>query len=163
MITTPSSYQGKYQIAQDTLTQNKVQKYIDLYEPIYLAKVFGATFSSEFTSVPSDSDLLFLFEPFQVDTECKQLLVSDGVINMLCGFIYYHYMVDAKNQANQLSGTAKTSSEVSQNTGIESQIYERYNASVRTAKAIQEYVRLHPEIAVYSTYNGQKILFNYSL
>lgn len=159
-----SDFAGKYKVAQDPYNTVILQGYIDRYTPKYLAKLLGAELSTDMIDdigegdEPTDPDLLAIFEPFTVDNN-TELIESDGIKQMLLGFIFFHFVVDAKVQANPISGTALAATENSTPTElIEAQVYDRYNGSVRTARAIQW--KCQNTSGKYDNFNGQRFLFN---
>lgn len=101
-ITQASDFTGKWQIATDQNSINRIQPYIDKYEPIYLARLLGAVLSDDLItdigggSSPSDPLLVLIFNPFTKDGSCGELHISEGIKAFLRGAIYWHFMTDGK-------------------------------------------------------------------
>lgn len=164
-IVVTSDFIGKYKVSQDQYTVIGLQKYIDKYTPKYLAKVLGAELSEAMITdigagtEPTNPDLLAIFEPFMYDSDCKGLIESNGIKEMLIGFIYYHYMVDMKVSVNPISGTSLPATENSTPTElIESQLYQRYNEAIYTGKAIQQ--KCIDNQDTYPTFKGSRLLLS---
>lgn len=175
-----SDFVGKYRVSQDQYNTVITQSYIDKYVPYYLAKVFGATMSAELIadiddgSAPTDPLLLAVFEPFTLDATdpfccmyeyfgvCDKVVISNGVKEMLLGFIYWHIMADKRVTADPIGGTSRPQTEMSSVSMLpESQVYERYNEAVTTARSIQYKCRMNSED--YPDFNGTYISYNYVL
>jgi hypothetical protein len=160
-----SDFTGEHRISQEQNTITVLQGYINNYQPIYLAKLLGATLADAFVAdvgggtAPTDPLFLAIFDPFQKDGDCGGLHISNGIRFYLKGLIYWHFMKDKRIQANPVSGTSKANTENSSNSStIESQVYDRWNESVKTMRAIQWYIEQNE--SDYPDYNGQRLLFN---
>jgi len=162
-----ADFVGSYAVAQDQITIIDLQKVIDEYESVYLAKMFGATLSVDLFnyvdggSTPVNPLFDFIYNPFTLDLDCE-LLISLGVKQALIGFIYYEFVVKNKIKASQISGVERVKMENSTSSiGIEPQVYNSYNNAVKTTKAIQYYILKNK--VDYPDFNGRKFLLNYSL
>jgi len=159
-----SDFTGEHRISQEQNTVTVLQGYINNYTPIYLAKLLGATLSDAFIAdvgagtAPTDPLFVAIFNSFQIDGECGDLHISNGIQYYLKGLIYWHFMVDKRVQANPVSGTSKANTENSSNGMPESQVYDRWNNSVKTMRSIQWCIKQHK--SDYPDYNGQRLLFN---
>jgi len=175
-----SDFVGKYKVSKDRYSIEMIQPYIDKYVPYYLARVFGATMSTALIadigsgSAPTDPDLLLVFNPFMEDAYypcfctynwygCEEnVVISNGVKEMLLGFIYFHILTDKKVQLNPVSGTSRASTE---NSDVplfpEAQVLQRYNDAVDTARAIQYKCRANNN--TYPDFNGSEMNYNYIL
>jgi len=159
-----SDFTGEHRISQEQNTVTVLQGYINNYTPIYLAKLLGATLSDAFIAdvgagtAPTDPLFVAVFNSFQIDGECGDLHISNGIRYYLKGLIYWHFMVDKRVQANPVSGTSKANTENSSNGMPESQVYDRWNNSITTMRAIQWYIKKNE--SDYPDYNGQRLLFN---
>lgn len=176
-IVTTSDFSGKYKVAQDQFNVVILQGYIDKYVNVYLAKLLGATLSDALIadigggSVPTDALFLAIFNPFTLDVNSRSciydldldnVVISAGIKEMLIGFIYWHYMSDQRVQANSISGTSTSSTEMSTVRGIpESQVYQRYNEAVTSARAIQYKCEVNAND--YTDFNGVEFLYNWTL
>jgi hypothetical protein len=68
-----------------------------------------------------------------------RLIISKGMKDMLLGFIYFEYMKDSITQTTPI-GVVKQSTENSTPISAHTPIYLRYNESVKTYRAIQDYI-----------------------
>jgi hypothetical protein len=137
--------------------QAKLQDYINRYEPRYLKELFGITFYNEFKSdllnnVPQSPNFLVLFNPLSEDIgynfyyfngiyEGVNQLDSEGIKEMLKGFIYFEYVKDLSNQITPI-GLVKPDNENSTvaNT-LFSMMYTRYNEAIRSYNSIRDFIR----------------------
>lgn len=136
---------GTIKIAHDSYTEADVTAYISMYEPVYLRKMFGKAlydlFNADLTGTPQAPQaarFLAVFNAF-AETIDECLVVSDGIKQMLKGFIYYEY-VRKQPFKNTINGNTRNQSEASTDTPGNSvmMIEETYNVAVRTFKAIRE-------------------------
>jgi hypothetical protein len=149
MFVTVQDFVGKYQLSTGMYDVSKLQDYIDKYEKQYLIELFGAELYDEFISdldlmnVPQSPNFLTVFNPFYKNVAFGQLIMSDGIIEMLKGFIYYEYSKDITNQMTT-AGNIRPIGENSENVStISSMIYTRYNTAIKSYRAIQLYILLN--------------------
>jgi len=150
MIVTISDFVGKYQLHSGTYVTTNIQAYIDKYEPRYLRELFGAELYTDFlsdldqqTNEPKSPNFKYVYLPFAEDVNVFQLLVSDGIKEMLLGFIYFEYSKDLQNQMTPY-GNVQNKSELSNTVStLSSMIWTRYNESVRTFMAIRDWMLLN--------------------
>jgi hypothetical protein len=150
MIVTISDFVGKYQLHSGTYVTNNIQAYIDKYEPKYLRELFGAVLYSDFmsdldqqTNEPKSPNFRYVYFPFAEDVNVYQMLVSEGIKEMLLGFIYFEYSKDLQNQMTPY-GNVQNKSELSNTVStLSSMIWTRYNESVRTFMAIRDWMLLN--------------------
>lgn len=152
LITKVGDFTGKYELHKGAYVQTKLQAYIDKYEPRYLKELFGVTLYNDFYSdlvlvngnyVPQSPNFTFLFEPFAEDTTLYRMLISDGIKEMLLGYIYFEYAKDLYSQQT-VYGAVNQLPELSNPTStLSSLMYTRYNESVRTMNAIRNWIMLH--------------------
>lgn len=149
MFVTIQDFVGKYQLSTGMYDVSKLQDYIDKYEKQYLIELFGADLYDEFISdldsmnVPQSPNFLTVFNPFHKNVAFSQLIMSDGIIEMLKGFIYYEYSKDITNQMTT-AGNIRPIGENSENVStINSMIYTRYNTAIKSYRAIQLYILLN--------------------
>lgn len=164
-----SDFVGKYEITLNQYNVDLIDLYIAKYEKHYLLKMLGATLYNLFIDdltgtpeVPVTAIYTTIFEPFEIDDAnwSNQILISNGIKEMLTGFIYYHLTLD--NQQIQTSiGVTSPNAENSTIIAMNSITNSRYNDNVETFQAIQEYIELH--LSDYPTYNGQELKINYHL
>ncbi len=149
MFVTVQDFVGKYQLSTGMYDTAKLQEYIDKYEKQYLIELFGADLYDEFISdldlmnVPESPNFLTVFNPFHKNVAFGQLIMSDGIIEMLKGFIYYEYSKDITNQMTT-AGNIRPIGENSENvSSTNSMIYTRYNTAIKSYRAIQLYILLN--------------------
>jgi hypothetical protein len=157
MILSIQDFVGKYALHTGMYDVNKLQNYIDIYEPRYLKNLLGVDLYNQFQSdllnnVPQSPNFLKIFNAFSEDLGYNfyttygfaynsNQLDSEGMKQMLKGFIYFEYSKDLVNQMTPY-GNVKPLSENSEvaNTGF-SMIYTRYNEAIRSYRSIQSYIR----------------------
>lgn len=153
---------GKYQLHIGTYSVTNLDAYIDKYEKRYLVELLGANLFGEFEAdvilgggLPTEARFIQIFNPFQVDYSYV-ILYSEGIKEMLLGFIYFEYLKDQIVQITTI-GTVVPSGENSRDSNsLYSQMYTRYNEAVRTYRAIQEYIIKNS--GDYGDFNGAKKL-----
>ena len=152
MIVSIGDFTGKYELHTGIYDANKLQAYIDKYEPTYLRELFGATLYTEFYNdlhlvggqyVPKSPNFTFLFNPFAEDVYLYRMLVSDGIKEMLIGFIYFEYSKDLMNMMTPFGNTIARSELSKQTTTLTTLMYTRYNTAIKTFTAIRDYIFLH--------------------
>ena len=157
MILSIQDFSGKYQVSTGMFDQAKLQDYINRYEPRYLKELFGITLYNDFQSdllnnVPQSPNFLVLFNPLSEDLgynfyyfngiyEGVNQLDSEGIKEMLKGFIYFEYVKDLSNQITPI-GLVKPDNENSTvaNT-LFSMMYTRYNEAIRSYNSIRDFIR----------------------
>jgi hypothetical protein len=149
MIINITDFTGKYEIHSGLYDQSKLQNYIDIYEKRYLIELFGATLYNEFISdldpfnVPESPNFLVIYNPFEIDTNVvspNQILISEGIKQMLKGFIYFEYLKDTTNQTTPNGMVIPSNENSTTATTLYSMIYTRYNEAIRTYRSIQYYI-----------------------
>lgn len=157
MILSIQDFTGKYQVSTGMYDQAKLQDYINRYEPRYLKELFGITLYNDFQSdllnnVPQSPNFLVLFNPLSEDIgynfyyfngtyEGINQIDSEGIKEMLKGFIYFEYVKDLSNQITPI-GLVKPDNENSTvaNT-LFSMIYTRYNEAIRSYNSIRDFIK----------------------
>ena len=146
-ILIPSNFTGnEYAIPKDCFTS--LQPYIDKYERYYLTRLLGAElynlFIADLTALPSpqvpqDAIYLSLFNEFSIDdNEC--IYISEGMIEMLKQFVYFHFMRDMSNH-KKIAGVYRTNIETGTNLGYNGyNLVESYNQGVTNYKNIQWFI-----------------------
>jgi hypothetical protein len=136
---------GKFELHHGMYEQTKIQAYIDKYERQYLVKLLGVDLFNLFVAdlvagVPQSAIYLKIYNPFEYDNVNCYVYISEGMIDMIKGFVYYQYLKDLTNTV-AVSGNVRPLGENSENVStLNSMIYTRYNDSVRTYKTIQKYI-----------------------
>lgn len=153
---------GKYELHKGMYESNKIQAYIDKYERIYLVKLLGAELFKDFIAdlvagVPQDARYLAIFEAFEYDDVNCMVYISEGMLEMIKGFIYFQYLKDLTNTV-AVSGNVRQMGENSENVStLNSMIYTRYNEAVKTYKTIQKFICDNSKD--YLKYNGVKVSY----
>ena len=152
MFLSPTDFTGKYEISTGMYDNDRLQDYIDRYEVKYLRQLLGVSMYNEFiadldaNNVPLSPNYLKLYYAFAEDITPYTLLESDGLIDMLKGFIYFEYYKDLVNLATPYGGV-KPNAENSTIVGTTSTtMYNRYNEAIKTYKAINHYIHLNTPV-----------------
>jgi hypothetical protein len=161
MIVSVSDFQeGKYELHSGMYDIQRIQSYIDKYEARYLKELLGVDlfnlFEADLTAgmgTPTEPRFMAIYDPLSLDLPWC-ILDSDGLKEMLMGFIYYEF---TKDQIVQMTpnGNVRPVGQNSEVAGsLYTQIYTRYNDGVRSYKAIQMYIWKNPEDYNYDDFNG---------
>lgn len=151
---------GKYELHTGAYDVARLQDYIDKYEKRYLTELLGVDLYNEFQAdltlgggTPTEQRFIDIFEPLSVDYNWT-IIYSEGLIEMLKGFIYYEYIKDQISQMTPIGMVTPASQNSRESNSLYLQIYTRYNEAVRMYKAIQEYIT--DNSADYSEFNGMR-------
>jgi hypothetical protein len=150
MFLTPTDFTGKYELHKGMYDTAKLQIYINKYEIRYLKEMLGVALYNQFISdltsganpVPQSPNFIKLFYAFSEDVNYN-ILDSDGMLEMLKGFIYFEYSKDAFMQQTTYGGVQQTAENSKVLNSLQTMIYARYNEAIRTYRAIQDYVLLN--------------------
>ena len=149
MFLTVNDFTGKYQLSTGMYDVTKLQDYIDKYEKRYLIELFGANLYDEFMSdldiqnVPQSPNFLKVFNPFYENVTLRQLIISEGIKEMLKGFVYFEYSKDLINQMTPYGNVRPISENSEPVSTLYSMIYARYNEAIKSYKAIQLYIQIN--------------------
>ena len=149
MFLTPSDFTGKYELHTGMYDTAKLQSYINKYEMRYLRALLGVTLYNEFISdlstanVPKSPNFQKIFYSFSEDINMYFMLESDGMLEMLKGFIYFEYSKDQMMQQTTYGGVQQTAENSKVLNTLQTLIYNRYNEGIRTYRAIQDYILLN--------------------
>jgi hypothetical protein len=163
-ITYDNFGKGKHELHKGMYERDKINAYIDRYERQFLIKLLGADLYNEFKSdltggVPTSPRFQFIFNEFEIDLDSCGLIESKGMIEMIKGFVWYKYLVDQGTQVH-VAGVVRPDGENSENPSTLNQtLYNRYNESIMTYKAIQRYICDH--LTDYDQFNGRKLYTTY--
>jgi hypothetical protein len=150
---TSENFTGKFSVTLNGFATADFDIYIERYKTVYLVEMLGVELYDLFIQGLIDEDELSekLYNSFYEQVDCN-LLYSNGVIDMLVGFIYYHWLIDQK-VTQSIAGGVKTKGENSTLPKNDyGYIFDRYNESIKTYKAIQQYCI--DNSAVYPTFKG---------
>jgi len=162
ILLSPDDFIDKYELSTGMYDDTKLESYIEKYTERYLLHLFGAdllnSFEADLTAqspqTPKSPNFQKVFNPFYMDWNkslflsgsslygyrLNQILESDGILEMLKGFIYWEYARDLMNQMTPY-GNVKQRAELSHVVDSpHSLMWERYNEALCTYRAIQEYI-----------------------
>lgn len=162
MLLTIDDFVNKWELSTGIYDQTKLTSYIAKYEERYLLHLLGGDLYSSFESdltpatpqVPQSPNFLKIFNPFYMDWNqslslsgnslygyrLNQILESDGILDMLKGFIYWEYARDLMNQQTPYGNVKQRAENSVVVDGPHSLMWERYNEAIRTYRTIQEYI-----------------------
>ena len=161
MLLTTDDFTDKYELSTGMYDTMKLQSYIQKYEERYLVHLLGASLYNDFISdldnnVPRSIDFQNIFNPFNEDLTSyvgvyglyesgygNRILESEGIIELLKGFIYFEYAKDLMNQQTPYGNVKQRAENSVVVDSPHSLIYGRYNEAIKTYRAIQEYIRIH--------------------
>lgn len=144
LTTSDFSNYGKFELHTGQFDNQRLQNYIDKYESRYLKQLFGVELYNQFNvdllnNFPQSPNFAFIFDAFATDYH-YEIVDSDGVVEMLKGFIYFEYSKDLINQMTPFGNVNPKSENSDVASTIYSQIYTRYNDAIRTFRAIQHHI-----------------------
>ena len=156
---------GKFIIPTNPMQTTDLQTYIDDAQRSFLVQLLGVELYDLFiadlvNNVPQSARFIKIFDPFNDQTN-DVLTISDGMKEMLKGFVYYLYLRDLVNRATT-TGLTKSLPENADNvSGVWYDLNRRYNESVETYKVIQNYMLvLYP--TNYNEYEGVNLDYNHN-
>lgn len=178
MFLTPSDFIDKYALSTGMYSTSKLTAYILKYEKQYLVQLFGADLYNEFVSdlngltpnVPLSPNFTKVFEPFTEDVSNLSgsgvlytntinlgngILMSDGILEMLKGFIYFEFSRDLMNQQTPYGNVKQMAENSIVVDSPHSLMWERYNEGQKTYETIQQYISLNGPFNV-----GQLVSFD---
>lgn len=162
MLLESADFIGKYKIAKDCYSKVELEAYIEKYEAIYLQDLFGCELYDLFVAdlnnsepqLPQDVRFTALLDPKCIQDECGDIYRSEGLLNMLKGFIFYQYVLDQKFR-NTMVGTVVNETAFAREVNIAKfTIEDRYNLAIESYKAIQLYMT--NDVVSYPEFKGIK-------
>ena len=177
----PNNFVGKWAIGSNEITSQKIQQYIDQFEPDILESLLGCelygAFMADLTpqpvtpdSVPVELRFQKIFDPFCLDIkdvdyhcagwvcdcETEKEIKSRGIKEMLIGFLYFYWTRDDQF-LNGTTGTVNNKySNSSPVTLSKTNTYRIYNDAIMSYQAIQRYILANPDDLDYDSYKGIK-------
>jgi len=137
---------GKFELHTGMYAVNNLQQYIDKYEKRYILDLLGATLGNEFINdldlgmgMPTEQRFIDIFEPIELDWNLC-LILSDGMKEMLKGFIYYEYLKDQVAQVTAVGMVTPKGENSERINSLFTQMYTRYNDAARSYKGVQNYI-----------------------
>lgn len=172
LLITTANFINKYAVPAQT--GSDLDSFINDLEEDYLSDLLGADLFADFKAkynsdpaFPSNPGYLKILNKFKIDYG-SNIYKSKGMVDMLCGFIFFDYMSQIKYKPTQ-QGMVATGSDTSMPTTV-ANLYSYLNEAIHTFQSIQEYVQnIHPEqfppmIAPTDiNYNGQEKSFGVSI
>lgn len=156
-----TDFTGKFEISQGLYTNNNLNDYISRYELKYLKELLGielfnlyyADADAQPNKIPSIQRFNFIYGPFDYQFSKaygnNNIIMSKGIKDMLIGFIWFEFKKDDIAKETPL-GLTKQNSETSEG-DVTTLFYLRYNESIKTYQAIQDYIVLSGN---YPEFNG---------
>jgi hypothetical protein len=163
LIVNTTDFTGRYELALNPLLTTKLDAYITEFEKSFIYKVLGTELGALFIAdlgvggLPVSPEYLTLYNELFFDY-CKTQYQSKGLKPTLLGLIYFHVITEGRLSTSPLNGANQpqvTGGEVNSRT----ELYNRYNTSVDSIKAIHIYCL--DNSATYPTFNGVKFLYNW--
>lgn len=167
MLLTAEDFIDKYELSTGMYDTPKLNAYILKYEERYLVHLFGVKLYNQFISdlnanVPRSPNFIKVFNPFNEDLSTgpflysnvfggimyNQILESEGILEMLKGFIYFEYSKDLMNQQTPYGNVKQRAENSVVVDSPHSMIYTRYNEAIKTYRAIQQFIYLNGNLAL---------------
>lgn len=157
---------GRFELPTNTFQEDSLDDFIVRVEDEYLPQLFGVELYDLFIAdlsvgtpqTPSDPRFVKVFDPFNDQTD-DIFTQSKGIIVMLKGLVYYLYTRDRISRITT-DGIKVTTGENADNvSGMGHNITSRYNESIRTYKAIQNFMFVVDE-DTYPEFEGINKRFN---
>lgn len=158
-----TDFTGIYALSQSI--SDTIDASIAEYEEKYLIDLLGVQlfdlFKASVTSyIPSNGVYKTIYDPIRSDYgNC--IRVSQGMKNMLLGFVWFHYVVDnafKHSGTGIVANTQEIAVQANWDSGI---VYKKYNAAVSDYQTIQWYIEKN--LSDYPKFNGQPKALNYHL
>jgi len=155
-IVQTSDFVGKYAVTQNSFNTFDLTDFIEKYELNYLYDLLGVELGGLMYSgittpytPPTSTIYQTIFNPLNLD---ENQIRSKGIKEMMLGFIFFEY-TRTQNVVNTGTGNVSAQNEVS-TIAIwgHTDIYNIYNSSIDTYKAIQKYISYNESI--YPTFKG---------
>jgi hypothetical protein len=150
---------GKFELHTGMYAQTNLQEYIDKYEKRYLIDLLGATLGNAFINdvilgggTPTTPEFLDIFNPIELDYSLE-IIQSDGIKEMLKGFIYYEYLKDQAAQVTAVGMVTPKGENSERVNSLFTQMYTRYNDAARSYKGVQKFI--WTKRGDYSDFNGR--------
>ena len=152
MFITVDDFVGKFELSVGMYSNTNIQAYIDRYEEQYLVDLFGKRMYDQFvadldgvTGLPQSPDFIFLYNPFVDDSYFDHYYhnQSKGIKDMLLGFVYFEYTKDLISQMTPFGNVSQNSENSTVESTTYTMIYNRYNESIFSYRAIQQYIYLN--------------------
>jgi len=158
---------GKYELHTGMYDQARIEDYIERYETRYLVQLFGKALYDEFITdlnagggTPTEARFLKLWEPLFIDCPGRHgVIQSEGIKEMLKGFIYYEYVQDLINQMSSIGNVVPVGENSEKATTLYNTMFARYNEAVKSWRTIQ-YEICFENPSEYHNFSGNQKYFN---
>lgn len=160
MFITKDDFFGKYELHVGMYDLPTINDYISIYEQRYLVELLGSELYNQFiadldnSNVPQSPNFQFIFNPFYENIVLHTIIQSEGIKQMLKGFIYFEYLKDKTNQITPNGNVVPMGENSTTTPTTYSMMYARYNEAMRTYRAIQTHIAINLNQAT-----GQIVLF----
>lgn len=157
MILSINDFVGKYQLSTGMYDQAKLQDYINRYEPRYLKELLGVNLYNDFiadlsNNYPQSPNFQVIFNPLSEDMgynfyyfngiyEGVNQIDSEGIKEMLKGFVYFEYAKDLVNTMTPFGNVKQVSENSEVANTLFSMMYTRYNEAIRSYISIRNYIK----------------------
>lgn len=155
ILITSADFIGKYKISTNSFQADKLNDFITQYEQKYLYNLLGKELADLFIAdlvakVPVTSRFTDIYNAINLNLY-NQIHESDGMKDMVLGFIYFEWMRKMPINAT-ITGAERSINENSTNAGQLFDIYGRYNDAVNDYKTIQLFIL--DDLATYPEFLG---------
>lgn len=165
----PEDLTGIWDMPVNDLSDSDIQNYLDQYEAEYLRKLLGATLYDELltdlggtlttSAAPTELRFTKIWNAFNIDegTRSGCIHTSEGIKNMLKGFIYFEWVRD-NNVKLTIAGQSKSTYSNSEIARVsEGMAISNYNRALNSYNEIQWYIDKNQDTYDYDDYNGVTI------
>ncbi len=159
---------GRYIIPTQGQTAVDLGIYIDRIEFEYLPLLFGkdlydlfiADLAAPTAGEPTEARFVEVYNPFTKQPSDCVLAQSTGIVDMLKGLVYYHFIKDDTSRVTSVGIKLTTGDNSNNVTAIHHDILCRFNDSICTYQAIQWWMRDEDQ-ANYPEFEGIPKSFNH--
>ena len=103
--------------------------------------------------IPTEARFIKIFDALGID-KSRCVIYSEGIKEMLKGFIYYEYTKDLTNQTTSIGNTIPKGENSDIATTLYSMMFTRYNDGATSYKTIQYYICSNSDGFDYSNFSG---------
>ena len=152
---TTTDFIGKFEVTTNEFTSTNLVEYISRYQKLLTVELLGVELFDLYEANPTDPEFVLIENPLTFQTDNGMIYESLGLKNMLVGFIYFMYTRDLYSRPS-IVGVVKPSNENSTTpTNVSALLWQRYNESVNSYEAIQEYIKENDSVyTTFATFRG---------
>ena len=161
---------GRFKIPLDPTSEvNDFPQYLDRVEAEYLPQLFGVELYDLFVidwntapvGEPTDPRFIFIYNAFDYQDDTHGLLQSEGIKEMLQGFVYFLYVRDNITRITTEGLKETTGSNSINVSGTRHDLVSRWNEAVENWKIIQYYMdQVDPDL--YPEFKGIEQRYNHT-